>query len=573
MASATSISATKGRLGRALRAEWRQDAKTRRANSAWALAKSRFAGALVLGNTIALLLLVFGGLGLSAYSTGLLRAEQQIVSQQADFIRMALLADGIPVCGDGSCFDRPARAAAVTELASANFQGRVALYSWNGGKPQLLSETAASSDGEAVAVPVPSFLPQLALPSSLREAVGTPIEQLIFEAPLRDSLTTLSLSEEIDRIGSGTLEPGSRLRHQGRARMTATTTLKIVEDGEVQGLLVAEKSGIVIISEEVRSALAPIALMTFGFASFSALVLTAAITKPLRQLSHSAEQIRSCIGRAGSVELPDLDDRPDDIGRLSRSFRAMTEALVERIETIDHFAADVSHEIKNPLTSIKSAVETLDKCRTDEQRERLLKVIANDVERMDRLISDISNASRLDAQLATQQRKILSASKLVGDVVESYRTVMDIGGPRVNFWDETAGDPKIFGASASLGRVVRNLIDNAVSFSPPSGAVTVALEKFPGPGQGFVLITVTDEGPGVPKDNLETIFNRFYTSRPSGTTFGANSGLGLAIARQIIESHGGRIWCENIADDCDEDSTKTGARFSIEMPVYQGGVL
>jgi two-component system sensor histidine kinase ChvG len=325
-----------------------------------------------------------------------------------------------------------------------------------------------------------------------------------------------------------------------------------------------------VVSGRLASALLPLLAIVFGLSSFSAVTLTAAVTQPLRQLANAADKVRSCVGRAAQVKLPNLDHRGDEVGRLSRSFRAMTEALVDRIETIDDFAADVSHELKNPLTSIRSAVETFEKCKTDEQKARLCRIIAADVERMDRLISDIAGASRLDAQLATETRSTLSASKLVGDVARSYTAVTKAGGPRVNFWDDTDGKLKLYGAPSALGRVVRNLIDNAVSFSPSSGAVTVALEK-PSRQHAPLLITVSDEGPGVPEENLESVFDRFYTQRSHGQSFGGNSGLGLAIARQICESHGGRIWCENLPPlDPKFSDEPAGAKFLIELPVQRG---
>lgn len=527
--------------------------------------RGRFSGALLIGNTLGLILLTFAALGLMAYRDGLLDARMELVERQAVLARAAISDDELDGCGSRSCLDDSLAALVVLEEAAAGFDGRISLYAVRAGEVSFVAETVPTGSDVPVAVPIPSALPSMAMPNMMRRSLGQWVEHLLFELPIRDQISLMSRETEAARIADGAGGEAKSLRQAADGQLIASVALPVTKDGRLAGVLIAESPGIDVVSSKIREAIVPLIVLTFGLASFSALTLTAAVSRPLRQLAFAAEKVRSSVGRAGQVRIPDFDHRKDEVGRLSRSFRAMTQALVDRIESIDSFAADVSHELKNPLTSIKSAIETMDKCRTDEQRARLLGVIANDVERMDRLISDISSASRLDAQLATETRKVISAAKLVGDVAGSYRAVSDAGGPKVNFWNDLEGQgTKIFAASAALGRVIRNLIDNAVSFSPANGAVSVALEKSDQSRQQSVLITVTDEGPGVPPENLESIFDRFYTtSRPEGATFGSNSGLGLAIARQIVESHGGRIWAENVSD-----SDRTGARFCVELPLH-----
>jgi len=242
----------------------------------------------------------------------------------------------------------------------------------------------------------------------------------------------------------------------------------------------------------------------------------------------------------------------------------MTQALSERMDAIERFAADVAHEIRNPLTSMRSAVETLDLVHDPAPRERLLKVLKNDVQRLDRLVTDISNASRLDAELSRDAPRPVDMERLITDVVSLYEATAKPGEPSVRF--EPYGGMEsmtVNGREGPLSQIFRNLIDNARSFSPPGGVVSVALGRH----RDDVVATVSDSGPGIPPENLETIFQRFYTSRPKGTAFGGNSGLGLSIARQIADAHGGKL---RAANRLDRDGEVAGASFILTLPVSQG---
>ena len=249
------------------------------------------------------------------------------------------------------------------------------------------------------------------------------------------------------------------------------------------------------------------------------------------------------------------------MGDLTRSLEAMTGALSERMEAIERFAADVAHELRNPMTSIRSAVETLDIVKDAAPRERLLGILKADVNRMERLITDISNASRLDAELARDAPAPFDVVWLLGEIVRMYTANVRARGVGVDFRpSRPPGAILVVGREGPLSQVFRNLIDNARSFSPEGGNVTVNVERS---GQD-VLVEVEDKGPGMPPENVETVFQRFYTSRPKGAAFGGNSGLGLAIARQIVEAHGGKIWAENVLD---ETGTVSGARFTVSLPI------
>jgi two-component system sensor histidine kinase ChvG len=241
----------------------------------------------------------------------------------------------------------------------------------------------------------------------------------------------------------------------------------------------------------------------------------------------------------------------------------MTDALYSRIEAIESFAADVAHELKNPLTSLRSAVETLPLAKTDQTRNRLLAVIQHDVKRLDRLISDISDASRLDAEMQRHEAQRVDLMKLLATVVSVANERHDDGvSVQLNFEDAQPGAFMVLGHDSRLGQVVDNLIDNARSFSSPGSAVRVTCRR----SKNEIEIMVDDDGPGVPPEAMERIFERFYTHRPH-QDFGQNSGLGLSISKQIIEAHDGRIWVENRQTvGAEENQEILGARFTVRLP-------
>lgn len=293
------------------------------------------------------------------------------------------------------------------------------------------------------------------------------------------------------------------------------------------------------------------------------LLLFIHIARPLRKLAHTADAATTGTNFA-RVEIPDMSRRHDEIGQLSLSLRSMTRSLYNRIEAIESFAADVSHEIKNPLTSIRSAVETLEFAKTDEARTKLLRLIKDDVARLDRLITDISDASRLDAELARERAEPVDVASLLRGLLSIYEATAEEDGAivvlDVRDMDKTKGGFFVAGIESRLAQVVRNLVSNAISFSPPRGRILVTLSK----NANRLLIKVEDEGPGIPEDNLKSVFERFYTERPEGEGFGKNSGLGLSISKQIVEAHEGKIWVENIIDP--ESRLVSGARFLIDLP-------
>ena len=255
------------------------------------------------------------------------------------------------------------------------------------------------------------------------------------------------------------------------------------------------------------------------------------------------------VGVSDRQEIPDFSWRRDEVGDLSAALRAMTDSLYDRIDAIESFAADVAHELKNPLTSLKSAVETLPLAANDADRKRLIEITRHDVRRLDRLISDISDASRLDAELAREDAEPVDLENLLTTVVSVLNDTCKAGQPRIELTIQDVrggeGGYTVSGHASRLGQVISNLLANARSFSPPGGHVRMIARRL----DGEIEIRVEDEGPGIAPENLERIFNRFYTDRPDQDSFGQNSGLGLSISRQIVENHRGRIWAENIASD------------------------
>jgi two-component system sensor histidine kinase ChvG len=293
------------------------------------------------------------------------------------------------------------------------------------------------------------------------------------------------------------------------------------------------------------------------------LLLSSTIANPLRRLSAAAIRVRR--GVKSREEIPDFSFRQDEIGNLSQAIREMTNALYDRIAAIESFAADVSHELKNPLTSLRSAVETLPLAKTDESKKRLMDVIQHDVRRLDRLISDISDASRLDAELARADAKPVDLEKLLAGLCEISSQVRSRGKTvTVTFQAErkTSGKSgfKVVGHESRLGQIITNLIENARSFVPEAGGrIDVRLSR----KDGNCVVVIEDNGPGIEAETIDRIFERFYTDRPGAEDFGQNSGLGLSISRQIAEAHNGSLEAENVLGP---DGERKGARFILILP-------
>jgi two-component system sensor histidine kinase ChvG len=350
-----------------------------------------------------------------------------------------------------------------------------------------------------------------------------------------------------------------------RLRSTRGVLQLSTEDGDIDEVIAQERLHILVLFAVV-----------FLIMAIVSLLMANTIAKPVERLAVAAERVRRSI--KSRQQIPDFSDRSDEIGHLSAALRDMTNALYNRIAAIESFAADVAHELKNPLTSLRSAVETLPMVKHDEARNRLLGVIQHDVRRLDRLISDISDASRLDAELAKADAEPVDLAALLGAVVAMQNerrkeseavVVLDVakrqprqGGPRGHASPkDQAASYFVLGHDSRLGQVFTNLLDNARSFAPPGTFIRVALARV----GGRAVVRVEDDGPGIPDHALERIFERFYTDRPMEQGFGQNSGLGLSISRQIVEAHRGSIAAANrLAPD---GVSTAGACFTVELPL------
>jgi len=358
---------------------------------------------------------------------------------------------------------------------------------------------------------------------------------------------------EVHAALNGETATGERVDEHNR--LVLSVALPVQRFKAIYGVLMVSTEGgdIDAILRAERATLIEVFLVALMVMLISSLYLSGMIAEPVRKLAAAADRIRR--GRMGRETIAPMPERDDEIGDLAASLSEMTTALYSRIDAIESFAADVAHELKNPLTSLKSAVEMLGRAKDEAGRQRMMQVIRNDVRRIDRLITDISDASRLDAELSRETAERVDVRHLLTTILDIYRMLELPRGISLNVNLPEDAEMIVIGRDERLGQVIRNLIDNAVSFSPEEGTVALSARKF----GDKIRMSVEDDGPGIPPDNLDMIFTRFYTERPTEHGFGKNSGLGLSIARQIVHGMGGKIWAEN--------RDGGGARFVVELPV------
>jgi two-component system sensor histidine kinase ChvG len=363
--------------------------------------------------------------------------------------------------------------------------------------------------------------------------------------------------QEVVRALGG--ESGTRVRERAGGGLVLSAAVPVQRFKQVLGALMLTADGVEIdrAVRVVRLDILKVFLMALAVTVALSLYLGGTIVRPLRRLAAAATNVRRATGREHAI--PDFSRRRDEIGDLSADLREMTEALWLRMDAIESFAADVAHELKNPLTSLRSAVETAARIEDAEQQRRLMSIIQDDVQRLDRLISDISDASRLDAELSRAEMEPFDLGQLLGALAEVHSAAPPKDRARLAFDCQPGISLSVVGNQDRLVQVFQNLLSNAFSFGPPGSAVTMRV----GRDGDSVVVTVDDEGPGIPAGSEERIFERFYSERPEGERFGTHSGLGLNISRQIVTAHGGTIRAGNRQG---VDGRGAGARFTVRLP-------
>jgi len=510
---------------------------------------SRLGRLIILLNILGLVILIAGSLVLNELRQGLVNARIDSLTTQGEL--MANIIDRAATVGEPTPAMDVQRAGDILQFVANPRNQRARLFDTHG---QVVADSAWVAD-RIESRPLP--------PARKRESenglgFGLRLPHVVSANTVRDARRALGF--EVAHAMTG--RPIATVRRAEDGSRVVSVSIPIAQVREVLGVLTLEANDVDAIIAAERLALVPFILIAVAVTISSSLLLTQLIAQPVRRLARAADRVR--VAGARAISLPDLARRDDELGDLTRSLEDMTQSLSERMDAIESFAADVAHEIRNPLTSLRSAVETLDLVKDPAARERLLAVLKNDVQRLDRLVTDISNASRLDAELSRDQPKTLDLERLVTEIVHTYQATAKPGEPAVVFKSPGGLEPiTVQGREVPLGQVFRNLIDNARSFSPPNGEVSVSLVRV----RDQVIGTVADSGPGIPPENVETIFQRFYTSRPKGAAFGGNSGLGLSIARQIAEAHGGTLHAENRIGP---NGQVAGALFVLTLPEAKG---
>jgi two-component system sensor histidine kinase ChvG len=525
--------------------------RPRREGWRW-LPGSRLGRLIIVLNLFGLAILISGALVLNELRRGLVNARIDSLTTQGELI--ATIIDQAATVGEPEPMMDAAYASEILQLLSNPRSQRARLFDAEG---RLIADSYWVSDR----------VEWRTLPPARTRGDGPGLDlNLSGEDDPQDAAAAkaqAALRAEVSTALRGVHWAGLRMGADEERVVSVSIPIQHVK--AVLGVLTLEARDVDEIIAAERTALLPFILIAISVSLISSLLLNRLIAHPVRRLARAADRVR--LARARAISVPDISRRDDELGDLSRSLEDMTHALSERIDAIERFAADVAHEIRNPLTSLRSAVETLGLVEEPAARDRLMAVLQNDVQRLDRLVTDISNASRLDAELSRETPTPVDLRRLISDVVSLYQATVRPGEPEVVFTpSETAEPVMVSGQEGALGQVLRNLIDNARSFSAPDGEVRVGLSR----QRGRAFITIDDDGPGIPPENLESIFERFYTSRPKGAAFGGNSGLGLSIVRQIVVAHDGSVRAENRkvegADGEADTTAVAGARFTVILP-------
>ena len=522
---------------------------------------------IIFFNLIGLALLVAGMTYLSNDKRNLIDVYVDSLRKQGEIIAIGI-AETAALNNDGRPSFDPERAAMVLTRLAQPTGVRIRLYD---NAQRLTADTYHLSPAGPPIEVLPLGKPQGSTGGGIGERFDRMYESIqrsfIDEPEIYYEVPTPGISSDVEVLRAAEGQISHQVRINSQSEVVVSVAMPVTQLKAIMGVLQLSTVGgdIERFLLEERKAVLEVFFLAAIVSVLLSILLANMIASPIRQLAKAAHTEGTSEARVLSPdkpEIPDLTHRTDEIGELSGALIHMTSALYTRIGAIESFAADVAHEIKNPLTSLRSAVETMQYAKTDEQRQRLLDVIENDVARMDRLVTDISNASRLDAELVRERMETFDLAELIrmlADVTEAQGADQNV----TVVTNLPAGRFAAKGLESRIAQVITNLLGNALSFSPDNSTISVTGKIVKGAG---VQVIVEDQGPGIPPENLQSIFERFYSERPEKEAFGSHSGLGLSISKQIIEAHGGRIWAENIAGLADPDGPPKGARFSFELP-------
>jgi two-component system, OmpR family, sensor histidine kinase ChvG len=516
---------------------------------------------ILLLNIVPVVLLALGAVYLSDYEEELIDNELASLAVQGEMVAAGIAE--VAVAGGETTVNRldadTARQLLTRLVRPTGVRAR--LFSETG---ELLGDSAVLSDsGRIHVIPLPPPEAPPAGDPALGEQIGDWIARQLSRADRfpeyveRASPTVRDFPEAASALRGFN---ASAVRTTSDGRLILSASVPVQRYKQVLGalLLTRDNRAIAASLREVRYDMMVIAAAALGITVLLSLYLAGTITQPIVRLARAADEVR--LARESRPEIPDLGKRGDEIGDLNDALRSMTDALWQRLNTIESFAADVAHELKNPLTSLRSAIEMAARPNLEPaRREKLMAIVMDDINRLNRLISDISDASRLDAELMRGEVKTVDLNTLLRDMVQHYAMTRK-SNIEVEF--RVAANPPYLGHGhdGRYGQVFRNVIDNALSFSPPGSRIIVELSREPRGGP--FVVTIDDEGPGIPEENLESIFQRFYSERPT-EHFGQHSGLGLSICRQIMETYGGSITAANRRAP---DGRVLGARFTVRVP-------
>jgi two-component system, OmpR family, sensor histidine kinase ChvG len=514
-------------------------------------------------NVFAIAILFAGVLYLDRYQNSLIQSELEALAGQAEIFGRTIA--GIAIRTDSDSENRLSNTLVRSTLRKVSIMlgKRVRVFSTDGG---------LVADSQIIGRPGGMVQIRELPPPKFGDANGFLIEayeRVVNWMPRRGDMPHYSEAasqharhyQEVSSALTGLKATNVSVSEDGDLVLSAAVPLQTYR--QVLGALMLSIDGQEIdhAIRSVRFEILGIFVVVLAITVFLSLYLAGSIIRPVQRLAIAAEQVTTSLNRHHLI--PIFEGRQDEIGDLSRAISGMTEALWQRMDAVEQFAADVAHEIKNPLTSVRSAVESASRTDDPEKQALLLSIIVDDVARLDRLISDISDASRLDAELS---RDVTDEIDLVGmlTIMAQLHSAKDAGGGvEVRYECSDEGDKSntltIRGHESRLVQVIRNLLGNAITFSPNNSTVWLRARR----ESETIKVVVEDEGPGIPSGKLDEVFGRFYSERPEGEKFGTHSGLGLSISRQIVEAHGGRIWAENCVN---AQGMVTGARFTVSLP-------